>query len=172
MSSLLPYLTLFLTMVAQVVVPPIPAELIVILAGRRYGVVNATAVAGAGLFTGSVLVFHFSRFLQQRFERLFRRDRVERVVARLREYSTPILWIRILPYNPSDVISYAAGLIGVPPRRFYAITACTSLARCLALAVLGLHVEDLRTAFQVLGLLALSSLVAWAVLHRRRGARG
>lgn len=172
MSALLPYLTLFFAMVIQVVVPPLPAELIVILAGRTYGVWVTTAVAGGGLFAGSALVYHLSRLFHHRFERVFEKEQVERVVARLREWSTPILWIRILPYNPSDVISYGAGLIDVPPRRFYPITLCTSFVRCLVLAALGVHVDDLRTTFQVLGLLALSGLVAWALLGRKKGSRG
>ena len=168
MAALLPYLTLFSVMVVQVVVPPVPAEVIVILAGRAYGVGVTTAVAGTGLFTGSALVYHLSRLLRHRFDRLFRKEQIERVVERLRAWATPILWIRILPYNPSDVISYAAGLIDVSPRRFYPITLCTSYVRCLVLAALGVHVEDLATTFQVVGLLALSSLIAWALLYRRR----
>lgn len=172
MSALLAYLALFAAMVVQVVVPPLPAELIVIAAGRTYGVAWTTLVAGAGLFAGSALVYHLSRFVQHRFEGLFRKEKVAQVVTRLRQWATPILWIRILPYNPSDVISYAAGLIDVPPRRFYPITLCTSFVRCAVLAVLGTRVEDLRTTLAVLGLLALSSLVAWALLHgtgRKRG---
>lgn len=156
-------------MVVQVVVPPIPAELIVIAAARRYGLVATTLVAGAGLFTGSVLVFHGARWFQRRLDRVFRRPKVERVLSRLRRHSTPILWIRILPYNPSDVISYAAGLLDIPWRRFYAITACTSFARCLALGVLGRRIEDVATALRVIGLLALSALVAWALVTRRQG---
>lgn len=167
MSSFVPHLLLFSAMVIQVVVPPLPAELIVIAAGRSQGAWTATVVAGAGLFAGSALVYHASRYFRRRLDRMFRKEKVERVVTRLREHATPILWIRILPYNPSDVISYAAGLIDVAPRRFYPITLCTSFVRCFALAQLGIHIDDLRTAFQVVGLLALSALVAWALLHRR-----
>lgn len=173
MSQLaLSLLTLFLAMVVQVVVPPMPAELIVIVAGRNHGVWATAAVAGSGLFAGSILVYHASRLIQRRFHRLFRKEHVERVIDRLREHSTPILWIRILPYNPSDVISYAAGLIDVAPRRYYSITACTSVVRCLGLATLGVHLRDVRTTLQILGVLALSSLVAWALLYGRARRSG
>lgn len=167
MATLVQLATLFVSMVIQVVVPPLPAELIVIVAARSHGVWTTTAVAGSGLFAGSVLVYHLSRLLQHRLDAVFEREKVERVVERLRRWAVPILWIRILPYNPSDVISYGAGLIDVSPGRFYWITLCTSFLRCLALSVLGLRMQDLRTTFQVLGLLALSSLVAWALLYGR-----
>lgn len=156
-------------MVVQVVVPPIPAELIVVAAGRQYGVVTAGLVAGGGLFTGSVAVYGIGWWLRRRFDRFFEGDKVSRVLAALDGYGALLLWVRILPYNPSDLISYAAGILRLRRRLFVPVTAVTSLVRCLTLAWLGTTIQDWSNLLPVAGLLVLSAGAAhWLVYGRSR----
>lgn len=157
-------LFLFLTMIAQVIIPPIPAEVIVVGAARLYGVVPTTICGGLGLFVGSAIVYLFGRYLKNRFSRFFSGDRIARLITHIRRHEKFILWLRILPYNPSDSISYAAGLIAVPPRRFMAITSITSLLRCLMLAALGVWIESFNTFLQAGSILVLSALAVHVIL--------
>ena len=163
-------LVLFISMIVQVVIPPIPAEIIVIAAGKLYGVFLTTLVAGSGLYIGSLLVYFFGKWIRRRFTHLFKKERVSKVVEKLKEHETLILWIRILPYNPSDLISYAAGILHIPKKKFVLISFFTSYIRCFFLALLGTSLTDVTTTLQVLGLLAISAAVAYVLIYRKKGS--
>jgi len=60
-EEILGLVVLFFSMIIQVIVPPIPAELIVISAGKLYGVTATTIVARTGLYFGSIMVYFFGR---------------------------------------------------------------------------------------------------------------
>ena len=158
---------LFVAMVVQVVVPPIPAELIVVSAGRAYGVAPTAAVAGTGLWLGSVIVYGIGYWLRRRFDRFFAGPRIGRVLTQLRRYGIWLLWVRILPYNPSDAISYAAGILRLEGRTFLAVTAVTSAVRCACLAWLGTTLTDMATVLQAGALLLASAVVAHILVYRK-----
>ena len=127
---------LFLIMAVQVVIPPIPAEVIVILAGHQYGVAVSTLIAGSGLFLGSMLVYRIGHFVNERYAKFFSKDSVTRILDVFQRHGVWVLWVRILPYNPSDIISYAAGIARLNPKSFLIITAVTSFLRCFLLSYL------------------------------------
>lgn len=160
--------SLFVVMIVQVIIPPIPAELVVVAAGRQYGVPVATLVAGSGLWAGSYLVYLIGARIRRRFYRFFRRDKVDLLIQRLKQHELVLLLVRILPYNPSDAISYAAGIIRVGRTRFIAITGFTSFIRCLTLTLLGERITSVKHMFVVVGVLALSALIANAIVAGRR----
>jgi hypothetical protein len=60
-----------------------------------------------------------------------------------------------LPYNPSDIISCAAGLAAIRPGKYLLITFCTSFERTFTLAWFGLLLDDLKGILQVLSLTVL-----------------
>jgi len=159
---------LFLLMVVQVIIPPIPAEIIVIGAAKLYGVLSTTIVAGSGLFIGSIIVYYFGKFIQKKFEFFFNKNKVKIITQKLKEYDTWILWLRILPYNPSDIISYAAGIIHVEERKFFTITFITSFLRCLILSLLGSYITNLQSIFYIIGLLVFSAILAQVVLFNKK----
>jgi len=160
-------LVLLAIMVVQVVVPPIPAELIVIGAGKRYGVAVTTLTAGSGLLLGSVLVYWLGGWIEHRFGRLFERERLQRVMERLRKIEVPLLLVRALPYNPSDLISYAAGIMGLKKKRFFLLTCFTSYFRCFVLAHFGAAICGLDSLLAVASILLVSALVAGALVYGR-----
>jgi len=159
---------LFLLMLVQVIIPPIPAEIIVIGAANLYGVLITTLVAGSGLFVGSIIVYYFGKYIQKKFEFFFNKKKVKIITQKLKEYDTSILWIRILPYNPSDVISYAAGIIHVDERKFFTITFITSYVRCFILSLLGLYINNLKSIFYIIVLLVFSAILAQIMLFDKK----
>lgn len=159
---------LFFLMILQVIVPPIPAELIVIASGKMFGTVPSALTAGAGLFVGSVLVYEAGYYLHTRFDRFFNRGKIQSLLESFRAWQRWILWIRILPYNPSDIIAYAAGLAKLDRRSFWGIGLCTSFARCFWLSWMGSQIEDYKQALVVLSILAISALLAAELLRRKR----
>lgn len=156
---------LFLTMVVQVIIPPLPAELIVIGAGRVHGVILTTLVAGSGLFAGSIGVYYIGRYIHLKLSRFFDRQKTRDTIERIKKIENIILWIRILPYNPSDIISYAAGIVEVPPTKFFLITACTSYTRTFLLAHLGTYITNLKTLLLAGSILIISALVGAMVAY-------
>ena len=154
-------------MIIQVIIPPIPAELIVIVAGKAYGIFLTTLVGGTGLWVGSILVYYFGRYLHTRFDSFFNRDKVKEIISKIKKYQIPILWIRILPYNPSDTISYAAGIIKFNKVQYITITGITSYTRCFLLAFLGTTITSLQGIFWVIVALAVSAKVAHIILKRK-----
>jgi len=158
---------LFFSMIIQVIIPPIPAELIVISAGKIYGVLIATIVAGTGLFVGGVLVYMFGYWLQEKFK-IFNNKKAREVINKIKEHEKIILWIRILPYNPSDIISYGAGIIRVRKATFLRISFFTSYIRCFLLAWLGSYITNVKSTLQVIGILIISAIVAHVIVYKRK----
>lgn len=155
---------LFISMVVQVIIPPLPAELIVIISAKSFGLWTTTLVAGSGLFIGGVLVFYFASWIERRFKNIFERDKVVTVITKLKKVETFILCIRVLPYNPSDIISYGAGLIRVSPKKFVTITFFVSYIRCFLLSYFGSYIVDAGSLFTVFGLLLISATIGWVAV--------
>lgn len=154
-------------MIIQVVIPPIPAEVIVIGSGKLYGVLTTTLVAGSGLFIGGVLVYYFGKLIEKKFHTTFEKEKVAKVIQKLKKLETIILLIRILPYNPSDIISYAAGIIKIDIKKYIIITFFVSFARSFLLAYFGSYIEDTKTLFIVFGILILSASIGWFFVFKK-----
>ncbi|MDH3348730.1 MAG: VTT domain-containing protein [Desulfobulbaceae bacterium] len=165
MSSIASLPLLFFTMFIQVVVPPLPAELIVISAGKIHGTTLTTIFAGGGLLTGSITVYYLGRFIHSKLERFFQRDKTQQIISRLKKIENALLWVRILPYNPSDIISYGAGIIEINPVKFILISIVTSFTRTFLLALLGEYIVDMKTFFIVGSILICSFLIGSLVAY-------
>lgn len=168
LDSIYGAILLFFSMILQVIIPPLPAELIVIAASKIFGVPLTAAVAGTGLWIGSVLVYYIGRYLHQRFDGFFGKERIRKAIEEIRNYENFILWVRILPYNPSDIISYAAGIIKVNNKKFITISFFTSYARCFMLAYLGSVIISFKMVFLVLSILLTSAIVAHYLTTRKK----
>ena len=108
---------LFLIMIIQVIIPPIPAELIILDFASKQGIFITTFFGGTGLFLGSLIVFFFSSYLRK----FFKLDKVNIIEKKFQKYGFWILLIRVLPYNPSDIISYGAGILNYNKKKYVVI---------------------------------------------------
>ena len=167
-EDLLGLVGLFLLMVIQVVIPPIPAEVIVIASGHHYGVAASTLVAGSGLFLGSMLVYRIGIFVHERYFQFFSKAKVAPILEVFQRHGAWVLWVRLLPYNPSDIISYAAGIARLNPQTFLIITAVTSFLRCFLLSYLGGSIQNWKGIFYAITLLIISGVVAMVLLYGRK----
>ena len=158
--------SLFLTMLMQVIIPPIPAELIVIISGKVNGVILTTLIAGSGLFIGSLIVYYIGFYVSKKFNNFFNKEKIIFLVNKFRKRDNIFLFIRILPYNPSDIISYAAGILKIAKKKYIIITAITSFIRVLLLAIMGSFISNLKTVFIILSLLIIFALVAYIIIYK------
>lgn len=158
---------LFFLMALQVVIPPIPAELIVISSGKFYGIKISTFVAGSGLFVGSIAVYWMGYYIHQRFGRFFNQQKIRKILEGFQSCDRRILWVRILPYNPSDLIAYAAGIAKIDWKTFASIALVTSYVRCGLLSWLGKYIFNFKELFVVLSILLLSAFLSYALLFKK-----
>ena len=158
---------LFLSMILQVIIPPIPAELIVLASGKLNGILLTTLFGGAGLFIGSVIVYYVGYYIQQKFAKFFKKEKVKLVIKNLRKQENILLLIRLLPYNPSDIISYVSGIIKINKHKFIAITFLTSFIRTFILALMGTKITDFRTALTITSLLIICAIITYGFTYRR-----
>ncbi len=150
-------------MIVQVIVPPIPAELIVLAAASKYGIILTTLFAGSGLFLGSIFVYFFGNYLS----RFFPSKKVRLVSKKFEKFGFWILFVRILPYNPSDIISYVAGILKYDLKKYLFITFFVTFVRVLVLAVLGSYVESLKDFFYIFNVLFISGFVISFLMYRK-----
>jgi uncharacterized membrane protein YdjX (TVP38/TMEM64 family) len=160
-------ITLFFSMILQVIIPFIPAELIVIASGKFNGVFLTTIFAGSGLFIGSIIVYHIGYYIQYKFTKFFKKDKIKLVIQRLKEYETQLLLVRILPYNPSDIISYVSGIIKISRRKFFIITFFVAFIRTYILAVMGSYITNFKTAFFVMSLLIICAILTYSFVYKK-----
>jgi uncharacterized membrane protein YdjX (TVP38/TMEM64 family) len=151
-------------MIIQVIIPPIPAELIVLDAASRNGILFTTLIAGSGLFLGSTLVFLFSFKLRS----FFKLDKVKVIEDKFQKYGVWILLIRVLPYNPSDIISYAAGILKFDKKKYIFITFFTSYIRVFLLSLLGVTISSLFQLALIFFILFLSGVFISYYLYKKK----
>lgn len=159
---------LFFAMIVQVIVPPIPAEALTMGAGHRFGPWKTAFAAGSGLFLGSVAVYWIGGEINQRFAGFFSREKVQKILAKFEKYDTWILWVRVLPYNPSDVISYAAGVAKIDLRKFVTISFFTSFIRCILLARMGSEISNWKNFLTIFAVLVVSGIFSFAFLYKNK----
>ena len=165
--EILALIILFLSMILQVIIPPIPAELIVIASGKLNGILLTTLFAGAGLFIGSIIVYYIGYYFQHRFAKFFKKERVKTVMHRLKKYETVLLFIRVLPYNPSDIISYVSGIIKVEKKKFFIITFFTAFIRTFVLAIMGTFITNFKTALIIISLLIICAIITYSFVYKK-----
>lgn len=138
--SLGPYsaVTLVLFQASQVVIPPVPAELIGIVAGYLYGEWVGFLLSTIGLILGSWVVFELGRVFGRPF---MERVVSARVLGRLGFLSSnwgavTCFLLFALPGFPKD---YLCGLLGMTRMRFATFMILSSLGRMPSTYVLALQ---------------------------------
>ena len=101
---------------AQVVLAPVPGQLLAVAAGYLFGVWWGTLYNMVGVTLGSIAAFWLSRrFGRAYVERVVHEDALARFDAVGEEYARSVLFVCFLvPGLPDDVLCFAGGLTRVP----------------------------------------------------------
>ncbi len=156
---------LFLAEVAQVLLAPIPGQAVGLAAGYLYGLWAGTALAMAGLMTGTALALWLGRTLGRP---LVERWASPSLIARLDGYlerrgEIILLAIFLLPFLPDDLCCFVAGLSKLPLRRLWWVALVGRLPGVFVTAYLGDQSQRLGWPLFVAllaGLVALGVLLA------------
>ena len=122
-------LVYMLLQVMQVVIAPIPGEMIQMAGGYIYGTFLGTIYTEIGVVTGVVIVFSFVRLLgYPALRTLFPVDKLQRFDFLMNSPKSEILlfFLFLIPGIPKDILTYVAGLTPIKSSRFFLIT---SIAR-------------------------------------------
>jgi uncharacterized membrane protein YdjX (TVP38/TMEM64 family) len=148
-----------------------PGPLLAGAAGLLFGTALGTPVAIAGATLGAVLAFAVGRW--------WAHDAVEELArgrpAQLRAWIGArgfyaVLYARLAPGIPYNVVNYVAGVSPVRPAAFAAATLLGCAPRAFAYAALGGHLDDLGSpAVIVAGVVLVVMAVGGAVALRRSG---
>lgn len=154
---------LFLIMIIQVIIPPIPAELIILNSALSNNLFLVTLFGGLGLFIGSVIVFYFGNYLSS----FFPNKKVNILKKKFDDFGFWILLIRILPYNPSDIISYVAGILKYDKKKYLQITFFVTFTRVFILAFIGSRISSYFELIYIFSILFISGFIISYFLYKK-----
>jgi uncharacterized membrane protein YdjX (TVP38/TMEM64 family) len=153
---------LFITLSAVLTVAFVPGPLLAGAAGLLFGTALGTPCAIAAATLGACLAFGIAR----RFGAGSVDELSGHRVARLQDWIAArgflaVLYARILPVMPYNLVNYAAGLTRVPLAAFAAATAIGCAPRAFAYVALGGSLDNLASPAAIV---AVAVLVAMAVV--------
>jgi len=132
-------LILLAIQVAQILLAPIPGVFVPILSGILYGPIVGPLVASGGTVLGSMVAYWIARVagrpLVERWVGAKNLDRAHSLIGGKRWLALAALFL--VPFSPSDALCFAAGIVDLPPNRFFLAVLLGRLPKDCALALAG-----------------------------------
>jgi uncharacterized membrane protein YdjX (TVP38/TMEM64 family) len=141
----------------QVVVAPIPGQVLAVVTGYLFGAWWGTLYNMIGITIGSTVAFWISRRYGRAYvERVFHDDALARFDAVSEDYGQPVLLLFfLLPGLPDDVLCFAGGLTNIP---FWQLVVIAAVGRAPAFFLVNV-VGDLLATDRPATALALAGLL-------------
>ena len=139
---------LFLAMIAQTIIAPIPSEGLLILAGGvGMDIVRILAYGGTGMIIGSVIAFWIARVGREALIKRLVGERWLKPVDRWvnRHGTVAILVARLVPVIPFDLVSYVSGLTSLGFVKYTLATIIGAYPRTLLLGLIGVGANKTLT---------------------------
>jgi uncharacterized membrane protein YdjX (TVP38/TMEM64 family) len=171
----------FIGVSACLTVALFPGPLLAGASGLLFGTALGFPISLASAVLGASLAFSVSRHVGAAPVERLAGPRLQGLKAWIEERGfLAVLYLRIAPGVPYNLVNYAAGLTRIPLRTFAAATALGAAPRAFAYTALGGHLDNLTSpealvAFGVLIVMAVGGAVsAWrgGALRRRPSAKG
>lgn len=137
---------LLAVMVIQTIIAPIPSEGVLIFAGAiGIDVFNIVVFGGTGLIMGSVIAFFIGRWGGRRIIKKFLGEQwTDHIDSWINKNGTKaILFTRLIPFIPFDMISYLSGATSLKFRNYFVATVLGAFPRCFILAIVGGFARDI-----------------------------
>ena len=164
----------FVLLYALVTLAPLPKNVLTVIAGVLFGLLEGTVIVLVGALLGALAAFGLGRLLgREAVERLTGR-RVARIDSLLSRHGLlAVLGVRLVPVLPFTAINYAAGLTAVRRRDYLIGTALGIVPGTVAYASLGAYGTSPGSWPFTVAVVALVVLTAGgaAAAHRHRRTR-
>lgn len=131
---------LFIAMIVQTIIAPIPSEGLLVLAGSvGIDMPRILVYGGTGMIVGSVIAFYIARLGRETLIKRLVGERWLKPVDRWvnRHGTIAILVARLVPVIPFDLVSYASGLTSLTLTKYVVATALGAYPRTLLLGLIG-----------------------------------
>ncbi len=159
-----------LLLVAQAVLAPLPAPAMAAAGGYLFGTAAGFFLTWLGVLLGGTLSFGISRLFGRRF--VVHNERLEGLDRQLEEHGAIVIFVlRLVPLFSFDIISYVAGLSGIPFWRFFAATALGMAPGTFVFVYLG-SASPRPGLYAALGSLAVLAMAAYVYYRRNLGFGG
>jgi uncharacterized membrane protein YdjX (TVP38/TMEM64 family) len=162
-----------LLVIVEVLAAPIPGTLLYAPGGAIFGGFVGGTLSLAGNVAGATIACLVARLWRDPFQRRIRSQRFAALRERLAERGLwLILLLRLNPLTSSDLVSYAAGLVGVPAWKVSVGTLVGMAPLCYAQAYLADRLfRILPGSAAIVVLFGIAYLVAVVVVLARFGRR-
>ncbi len=129
-----------LLQVMQVVIAPIPGEMVQMAGGYIYGTFLGTIYTEVGVVAGEIIVFSIVRLAGYPAVKIFfQADKLLRFDFLMNSQKTEmfLFFLFLIPGIPKDILTYVAGLTPIKPSRFFLITAIARFPGILGSVYMG-----------------------------------
>lgn len=157
--------------ILQVVVTPIPGELMQLAGGYVYGTWIGTFYSLAAISIGSMAAFFIARFLGYPVLRLFvSKDTIKKYdfIMNTPRADIVLFILFLIPGLPKDVMSYLAGLTTFKPGKFFLITAAARLPGILMSSYIGANLQKQNMTEVIIATVIVVVFFLLAVLYREK----
>ncbi len=169
-------LALILIQATQVIVAPIPGQVIALVSGYAFGPVAGTVYSLAGVLLGSAVAFSLAkRFGRPLVEQLLHEDVVDQFDGFVDQVGIPGLFVFvIIPGLPDDAICFLSGLTTWRLRTFLLVIIVGRLPAYVLTVYAGgeLAAGEVRPALALLGVVAAASVLGYYQRERVRSLIG
>lgn len=137
--------------ILQIVVAPIPGEIVQIAGGYIYGSALGSFYTTIGLILGSAIAFYFTRFIgRDLVSRLLHKQNMKWMsfMQDERKFTAFLFIFFLIPGLPKDMLVFVAALTSISSLRFFTILLIGRLPWIIASAALGsnLHMQQYTIA--------------------------
>ena len=157
----------------QVLVAPIPGQVLGFVAGYLFGVVWGTALSVAGATIGGYVAFWLARrYGRPVVERLVEDEAIDLFDSFSSRHGDVVLFlIFLVPGLPDDAICFLAGVGDIDTRSFLLASVVGRLPGYFLVALAGARLAEARTAETTALLVVLAAVSAVGYVLRKRVAR-
>jgi len=133
--------------ILQIVVAPIPGEVVQVAGGYIYGVTLGSLYTTIGLIIGSAIAFYFTRFIGRDYiSKLLQKKKYKwmSLIQDEKKFSIFLFIFFVIPGLPKDLLVFVAALTSMSSLRFFTILIVGRLPWIIASAALGstIHMQQ------------------------------
>ena len=166
-------IALTIAMIVQTIIAPIPSEALLMFAGAVMDVSDVLIFGGTGLVIGSVIAFYIAKYGGRPIViKMIGEKWINNVDAWVsKNGAKAILFTRLVPIIPFDLISYVSGVTSMKFRDYFIATVIGAIPRCLVLAyagsIAGGILGSLGFGIEILFTVAIVGLIIVLYLERK-----
>ena len=143
---------LLIVMIIQTIIAPIPSEALLLFSGAiGIKIIDIVIFGGLGTIIGAAIAFYIARVGGKPIiAKLIGKKWIGHVDGWVEKNGTKaILFTRLVPIIPFDLISYMSGITKLRFRNYLFATVIGAFPRCLMLAIMGFYAKGLLSFFGI-----------------------